>query len=234
MKYVSIDIETTELNKEKCQVLEIGAISEDTNNPLSFDEIPKYKCIIGWEEIMGSVFAIDMNNRIIKILAELGTIKDSTQKEIFRKKHNIIHPNDVAPHLYYFLYLNGMIPGMDSNGALLGGGYAQTWNGQMVPMINNATKPAKIYVAGKNFASFDAPFLQKLPRFNDVIQFGHRMIDPAMAFINWTEDEQPPSLSECKKRAGLENNIEVSYNALEDAWDVIQVLRTKYSQKVGR
>lgn len=73
MKYVSIDIETTGLDREKHQVLEVGAIIEDTNNPLPFDEIPRFKCIIGWEELMGSVFAINMNSRIVKILAEIPT-----------------------------------------------------------------------------------------------------------------------------------------------------------------
>lgn len=227
MKYVSIDIETTGLDREKHQVLEVGAIIEDTEKCLSFDEIPKFKCIIGWEELIGSVFAINMNKRIIEILTTFITIKDPEEKEAFRIKHNIVNPHDVGHHLYYFLYTNGLAPEYDNAGNLVGGGYAQTWNGQMVPMINRLTLPAHIYVAGKNFASFDKPFLSKLPQFDDLIKIHHRMIDPGSMFVNMKEDDNIPSLSECKKRAGLKN-INVSHNALEDAWDVIQVLRTKY------
>jgi len=227
MKYVSIDIETSGLDKEKCQILEVGAIIEDTKNPLPFDEIPKYTCIIGWDEIIGEVFALDMNARIIKILANLKSIKDKSEKEIFRKANNIIHPNDVGPHLYYFLYVNGMIPEMNSDGTLLSGGYAQTWNGQMVPMINSATNPVKIYAAGKNFNSFDAIFLNKLPRFADLIQFHHRALDPAILYFDWDTDVDIPSLETCKIRAKLQNTT-VSHNALQDAWDIIQVLRPMY------
>ena len=39
MKYISIDIETTGLDRDLCQVLSIGAVIEDTNNikPLEFE-----------------------------------------------------------------------------------------------------------------------------------------------------------------------------------------------------
>lgn len=226
MKYVSIDIKTTGLNKDNHQILEIGAIIEDTTNILSFEKLPKFECIIEWEELVGSVFAINMNSRIIKILTELSSIKDEDKKKLFRKKYNILHPHDVATKFYHFLYLNRMIK--EKNLLDNAGGYAQmTDNGQIVPMINKKTIPAHIYVAGKNFASFDAGFLNKLPNFSDFIKFHYRIIDPGSIFINMINDNDVPSLSECKKRAGLENTT-VSYNALEDAWDVVQVLRTKY------
>jgi hypothetical protein len=39
-------------------------------------------------------------------------------------------------------------------------------------------------------------------------------------------DDVVPSLDSCKKRASIEG--EVTHNALEDAWDVVKLLRTKY------
>jgi len=32
MKYISIDVETTGIDREKCQILSIGAVIEDTEN----------------------------------------------------------------------------------------------------------------------------------------------------------------------------------------------------------
>ena len=46
MIYISIDTETTGIDKEKCQVIELGAIIEDTTKPLSFEESPKFECIV--------------------------------------------------------------------------------------------------------------------------------------------------------------------------------------------
>ena len=47
-----------------------------------------------------------------------------------------------------------------------------------------------------------------------------------MLFVNWINDRQLPNLSDCKKRANL--NGVVSHDAIDDAWDVIQLLRTEY------
>lgn len=42
MKYISIDIETTGLNPAVDQILEIGAILEDTLNPSTYDNAQKF------------------------------------------------------------------------------------------------------------------------------------------------------------------------------------------------
>ena len=46
MKYVSIDIETTGLDPETCQTIQIGAGIEDTNNPLPIEDLPRFKCLV--------------------------------------------------------------------------------------------------------------------------------------------------------------------------------------------
>jgi oligoribonuclease (3'-5' exoribonuclease) len=88
-------------------------------------------------------------------------------------------------------------------------------------------KSKSITIAGKNVIGFDKRMLEKVPHFFDKVQFRHKAIDPGILYWNPLIDNQLPSLEDCKKRAGLEK-IEVSHNALEDAWDVIQVLRPKY------
>ena len=43
---------------------------------------------------------------------------------------------------------------------------------------------------------------------------------------DWNEDESLPSLIKCKERANIEGIV--THNALEDAWDVIELLRKHY------
>jgi hypothetical protein len=83
-----------------------------------------------------------------------------------------------------------------------------------------------INVAGKNFASFDKHFIERLPRWKQLIRIRQRIIDPAVIFTDWKNDDSLPSLNKCKERAKIQG--EVTHDALEDAWDVIELLRTQY------
>jgi hypothetical protein len=93
-------------------------------------------------------------------------------------------------------------------------------------MINGATKPITINVAGKNFGTFDKLFLQELPWWQKLIRTRSRILDPAILFCDWNNDESLPSLTKCKERASIEGIV--THNALEDAWDVIELLRKNY------
>lgn len=76
--------------------------------------------------------------------------------------------------------------------------------------------------AGKNFSGFDRQFLKRLPGFKD-IKMHHRAIDPGNLFWNPDTDRELPDSKECKKRAGIPG--EVAHTALEDALDVIRMVR---------
>lgn len=80
----------------------------------------------------------------------------------------------------------------------------------------------KLIVAGKNFFGFDARFLEMLPNFDDHVKFFHRAIDPCNWFMR-ADDEFPPSLQTCLERAGI--NKTVNHTAVEDALDVVQLVR---------
>lgn len=77
--------------------------------------------------------------------------------------------------------------------------------------------------AGKNFASFDLQFLNRLPGFENV-KIKHRCIDPAMLY--WRGGEDLPSTAECCRRAGLPDAV--AHTAVEDARQVIQLVRKWY------
>ena len=64
MKYVSIDIETTGINKDFCDIIEFGAIIEDTENQKSYDQSPKFHRYLKPprpEGYRGELYAINMH-----------------------------------------------------------------------------------------------------------------------------------------------------------------------------
>lgn len=86
----------------------------------------------------------------------------------------------------------------------------------------------RVTPAGKNFAGFDKKFME-VSGFTFVSSFRHRTLDPAPLYAT-KDDEVPPSLEECLKRAGLESTK--AHTSIGDALDVIRVLRFKYLGKV--
>ena len=208
MIYVSIDIETTGLDRQNDQVLEVGAVIEDTDKQLPFEEIPKYKAIINHNRISGSPYAINLNARIFEILAKFNFLapRDIEEAAEYRKVHNIISPEYLPLSFHTFLSANGFKDQISYDPEVKG--------------------KIKIITAGKNFGSFDKPFLERMPNFTDYIDLGHKSIDPANSFLDFETDTRIPSLDECMKRAGVEGKV--THNALLDAWDVVRVLREKY------
>jgi oligoribonuclease len=79
-----------------------------------------------------------------------------------------------------------------------------------------------INAAGKNLAGFDIPFLNAKTDIQKHVNIRKRVLDPSILFIN-RNDIALPSLSECKKRAGLSENV--AHDAISDAIDVIELLR---------
>jgi len=221
MKYVSIDIETSGLDPEKNCVLSIGAIIEDTEKKLPYEECPKFNAVILQREIVGSPRALTMNKGLIAMIGEYLEGNDEIRLNMDTiLKYSFYEKEDVIKELYWWLERNGYFQGNNS------GGYVEIDGGYMKPMINSATKPITLNVAGKNFGTFDKLFLQQLPWWQKLIRTRQRVLDPAILFVDWKNDESLPSLTTCKQRAGIEGVV--THDALEDAWDVIETLRKFY------
>ena len=195
MKYVSIDCEMTGLDAETCQLLELGAIIEDTDNIKQIDEIPKFSCIVEHDHITGQPMGLHMNSRIIGILANMEDL-NKTERAEYRKQHKIIPLGLVASSFHMWLAANGI----------------ESDNSRVV-----------ITVAGKNFAGADKKFLDKVPNWSKHIQIRQRIIDPVVMYTDWKTDQVLPNLNKCLERGGLSG--EVDHVAVHDAWDVIRAVR---------
>jgi len=223
MKYVVIDIETGGVPGkdgpiEEISLLEFGAIIEDTNNPLSKDDIPKYNRIIRHDKYSGGAFAINMNARIFEILAHRSAFKRDGLKE-YDEYHGIIELNELAKDFFEFLFKHlGEAKGKDE--------FEREWS-LAAGKIHQA--PLSITPAGKNFDSFDKQFIKLIPHWERFIKFGQRTIDPTTSYVDWYNDIVPPGLGDCLQRAGIIK--QVTHEAVEDCWDTLEVLRKEYNIK---
>lgn len=66
MRYVSIDLETTGLDPAKHQILEIGAAAFDLGHGL----VDTFNLIVRHEFLSGTAYALAVNDRLIKAIAE--------------------------------------------------------------------------------------------------------------------------------------------------------------------
>lgn len=197
MKYVSIDIETSGLDPYEDQILQFGAVIEDTNKKTKIDKLPSFKRTIIYDRIMGQPYAINMNRHIIEdIVREKERIKkiDLENEDLVFSK-DMTNMENLEDEFAKFLKTHGFKENKDCE------------------IIIN--------VAGKNFDTFDRQFIEK-----DFykIRFRNRSLDPAILYMK-DEDKVLPDLQTCLYRAGI--NEQVAHNALSDAIDVIRLIRKK-------
>lgn len=71
MKYISLDVETTSLNRSPKNVLQLSAVFEDSSiRPLSdVKNLPHFTCFIDQGDIRGSAYALGMNGWILDIIS---------------------------------------------------------------------------------------------------------------------------------------------------------------------
>lgn len=201
MKYLSIDLETTGLDWDNCQILEFGAVLEDTNNKIPLEELPTYHAYIKHPggNVYGNMFALNLNAGIIEKLKNERDYKD---------QYNYVKIEDLADDFLFWLH---------SQNFELKAKYEGT---------DKEYKCTTINVAGKNFNGFDRHFLDRVPGFSKKIRMRTRVIDPAVLFTDWENDESLPSLNTCNSRIG--HNVDVQHLAVDDAMDVVRLMRKVY------
>lgn len=200
MKYVSVDIETTGLNHDVCQIIEFAAIADDLKTQQPIESLPTFQTYILHDHYIGEPAALAMHCDIFK--------KITNWKKL---GINVCAVSDLLPKFHTFLTTLC--------------GYNTATNA--FQWMDGAIK---INIAGKNFGNFDSKFLEKLPNYGLFVKFNHRILDPAMLYFDPEEDtETLPSTEVCMKRARID--VEVKHTALEDAINIIKLLRRKYPIK---
>jgi len=189
MRYISIDLETTGLDIDNCEILEFGAVLDDLKNKQALKSLPRFHCYFVQTIYKGEPFAMAMHSKIF---------------------------DRIAAREEGYTYISPLKLGYSFKKFLINNNYE---------MQNDKVT---INVAGKNFAAFDLQFLNRYTDLNKHVKIRHRIIDPAMLFIE-NGDEKLPSLEDCKKRAGLPE--EVAHNAIDDAIDVIKLIREGLAYK---
>lgn len=172
LKFLSLDIETTGLDHNNCQILSIGAVMNNGTDTY-------YKQVVH-DTYHGEIYALNLNKQLLTDIFE-------------NKDNNNIHIDNLVDDFKAWLY-------------------------------QHYSEDEKITVAGKNYSGFDKRFLEKLEGWN-TINFSYKVIDPSILYVDWNTDSELPSLDECLKRANI--NKTVSHNALDDAMDVVNLIKIK-------
>lgn len=222
MIYVSIDIETTGLNPETCQILSIGLAVEDTSCVAPIEKIPTLEIGILRERIEGEIYAINLNRELISDILRYKKAKSDEEREMIcqQTKRIYLKEDEVVVAIFRFLYDNRALE-LDNEDFFLG--LREVVNGKSYPAFRAINTQYYITVAGKNFGTFDKPFLERFPQWKRIFKIRSRILDPALLYVDWENDKDLPGLSKCKERAGL--GTVVSHNAVEDALDVIELIR---------
>ena len=161
MKYLSVDIETTGLNPENHQIMSIGVIVEDTAKKLPFEEIPKFHCAIVREDVVGGLFAINLNRDLIQTINNWNVCNELGKKEIENKTGMIFCKEDeVVQHLFRFLYQNNILDQEVYNKTIHS--MVENVGGILYPVLRSNITKSHLTIAGKNFGTFDKLFIEKL------------------------------------------------------------------------
>lgn len=138
--YVSIDIETTGLNPEHHQILEIGAVIDDWLTPVV--KLPHFHCYVdNGDTLVGSPYALSMHPTILRRIATR------------EGDYQYLYPQDVAPAFARWLEMYGILPRLrhltvgGKNFASFDRQFLRRLPGwdEMVPMQHRSIDPGNLY-----------------------------------------------------------------------------------------
>jgi len=203
MKYVSIDVETTGLKSAEHQMVEFGAVLEDTAKIVHVDQLPSFRAIILQKDSNYKISPL-----VMRMHSKLFEEMDLADSEKLRTSEFQLMPESNSLHTAYYCYSARLED------------LFNTW----LMNVNGYSKKGKIIPAGKNFYGFDYTFIELTM---SSTQFHHRHLDPVAYFTRAT-DQEPPKLELCCERAGIV--LKEHHTAVGDAKTVIELIRIGMSR----
>lgn len=212
MKYISIDTETTGLDANRDMLLELGLVVADTEKPFQLTADNSLRIVFCRKNITGSIYAIDLNNKLLKEILEINTqyfpVKkdESRATKLFHQENNTVYINlDKGEY-----YLEEILE--------------KTINNFLIQ--NGIEGEERLNIAGENFSNCDKYFLNTIVGLKSTItnRMRHRVLDIGSMYLQ-AEDKNLPSLKTCLERAGIIE--EVPHSAIKDAVLVIKCVEAK-------
>lgn len=206
MIYCSIDIETTGLDIEHCDIIEFAAVIDDLTDRKPLEELPRFHTYIAKRSLKGEPCALSMHPHIFRKIAN-ADFKTIDQEGCWISEGNERYMRIDQLPLYFKWFLEKNLPE------------------SLIHYTEQKTcQIKKLNIAGKNVSGFDIPFLKNKIKNWHGLSFSQRVLDPAILYFEPGDLNLPDSLT-CMKRAEIEG--EVAHNAMEDALMVIKLLRHK-------
>lgn len=202
MKYISIDLETTGLDPNVHNVLEFGAVVTDTQDITPLEALPCFQCYLHYDRVDGNPTALKMNAEVIKNIRTTPLTVDILDFES-KVKNNSVSEIKVVP--------DNLLP----------------WFKRWLTILG-FENDEPIFVAGKNYNTFDQLFLQKLPGYKDIKWDYRTALDPGLLYLE-ADDKAIPSLADCLKRCDLESVVR--HRALSDCFDVVKLIDCHFKLK---
>jgi hypothetical protein len=212
-KYLSVDTETSGLDPDKSELLEVGIVVFDTeDSELVLTSYNSLRIVFVKEQIQGNIFAINMNinllNEILTMSKEFDKLDTGTIIEKVSDSLTTWYVDIRRVRLLDTMFLSNYL---DEDNQVIG-----DLTYKLTAWLSAAKVKGKLNVAGKNFAMFDKAFLEKFSCFRKVIlrKMSHKVLDIGSMYVS-KEDKCLPSLDECLQKAGI--NEAVPHNAVDDA-----------------
>jgi oligoribonuclease (3'-5' exoribonuclease) len=192
--YISVDLETSGLDLEKSEILEVGAVFDDGVSPI--EKLQSFSFVISLQVLThAEPYAVNMNARLFQAMVNKEGVSVVTA----------------------FDALTALFREASSK--------AQMWD------IDWKFKPGpRVYIAGKNAASFDIPIIKSFLKRHEypakeLLQLIHyQVLDVGSMYF--PDFGRIPSLSDISAKIGRK---EVTHKALDDAFDVVHAIRHKFS-----
>lgn len=206
--YVSLDIETSGIDTEKSEILELGFVYDDGVS--AFSQLKRHNFILKLPSLSFASFsALNMNARLIKAIHEG---KDPQLAEVpyaFGVLLETLHEASAAAYKW----------DMDRNRKpsqriTLAGKNVASFD---LPII-------KSFLTRYAATEWTGPFSDSLDTLNSILgKLQHRTLDPGSMYV--ADFGYVPSLDEIKTFMGIKDGV--SHCAVEDALDVVDAIRFK-------